>query len=69
MEINISIENLKFQKMLFIFNALNDGWSVSKRNNSYTFLKNHEGKQEIFSDSYLQNFITNNLNTNNLLHS
>ena len=68
MELNISIENLQFQKMLFIFNALNDGWSVSKKKDSYIFLKNHEGKEEIFTDSYLQTFIGKNLDMNILLH-
>jgi len=73
MDINIStgttytIEHLKFQKMLFIFNAINDGWSVKKRGDSYIFLKDHEGKSEIFSDSYLQTFITSNLDMDKLL--
>ena len=37
MDINIStgsthnINHLKFQKMLLVFNAVNDGWSVKKK--------------------------------------
>ena len=73
MEINIStgvlynIEHLKFQKMLFLFNAINDGWSIKKKGDSYIFSKDHEGKSEIFSDSYLQTFITSNLDMDKLL--
>jgi hypothetical protein len=73
MDINLStgnscvIEHLKFQKMLFIFNAVNNGWSVKKKADSYIFLKNHEGKSEVFSDSYLQTFISDNMDINKLL--
>ena len=64
---NITIDNTKFQKMLFVYNAINDGWSVKKRNDSYTFSKNHEGKKEVFSDSYLLTFMKTNLDMNKLL--
>jgi len=67
-EYHITIENSKFQKMLFVFNAINDGWCIKKRKDSYIFSKNHEGKKEVFLDSYLQTFMTNNLNLNTLLH-
>jgi len=64
---HIKIENSKFQKMLFVFNAINDGWCIKKRKDSYIFSKNHEGKKEVFLDSYLQTFMTSNLNLNTLL--
>ena len=44
----IEIDKMKFQKMVFLYNALENGWSIKKRNNSYIFTKNHEGKREIF---------------------
>jgi len=64
---NIIIEHLKFRKMLFVFNAINDGWTIKKRDESYIFSKNHENKKEVFSDSYLGNFIKSNLDMNKLL--
>jgi hypothetical protein len=64
---NGKIDNIKFQKMVFLFNALNDGWSVKKRNESYIFTKNHEGKKEIFQDSYLISFMKDNLDMTKLL--
>lgn len=44
-------------KMQFITNALDKGWSVKKRNDSYIFTKKHEGKREIFQNDYLDAFI------------
>ena len=38
---DINMNNEKFQKMVFVFNAINDGWTIKKRNDSYIFIKNH----------------------------
>jgi hypothetical protein len=57
LENNIKIDNIKFQKMLFLFNAIEEGWSIKKKNNSYVFSKNHEGKKEVFEDNYLDKFM------------
>jgi hypothetical protein len=64
---NISMENIKFQKMLFIFNAVNDGWSVRKENDLYIFKKGHEGKKEYFKDDYLSSFMGKNFNIDTLI--
>jgi len=63
---NIKIDNIKFQKMLLLFNALEEGWSIKKRNDSFIFQKKHEDKKEIFTDIYLEGFIKNNLDLNKL---
>jgi len=63
----IKVDNIKFQKMLFLYNAVNEGWSIKKKNESYIFTKNHEGKKEIFLDSYLVSFMKSNLDMNKLL--
>jgi stage II sporulation protein D len=55
------IDSIKLRKMLFIMNALNDGWTIKKKKDSYIFLKNHEGKKEVFLDSYLHTFLKDNL--------
>jgi hypothetical protein len=72
MEINIEIKEnnkinkyevdlKKFQIMMFLSNALDDGWSVKKKNeNSFVFSKNHEGKKEIFSENYITEFVRDN---------
>ena len=64
---DIKIDNIKFQKMLFLFNAINDGWSIKKRKDSYIFTKNHEGKKEVLLDSYLLSFMKGNFDVNKIL--
>ena len=63
----IKLNKLKFRKMTLIFNALENGWSIKKKNNVYIFNKKHEGKIEIYSDEYLTTFMRDNLTTTNLL--
>jgi hypothetical protein len=41
----------------FIMNAIEDGWSVKKREESYIFSKKHEGCCQIFHENYLNIFI------------
>ena len=45
----------------FIYNALEDGWTISKKNEFYVFKKKHENKREVFLDSYLTKFIEKNM--------
>jgi hypothetical protein len=58
---NIQMDRKQFQKMMFITNALDNGWTVKKRNDKYIFTKKHEGKKEIFQSDYLEKFIESNL--------
>ncbi len=52
----------KEKKIDFIFNAIEDGWSVKKENQNYIFSKNHNCEQEVFSESYLDDFIYKYIN-------
>jgi hypothetical protein len=52
-----NIDIIKLQKMAFIYNALENGWSVKKKNGCYVFKKKHEDREEIFLESYLSKFI------------
>ena len=63
----VEIDQMKFKKMVFLYNALDNGWSIKKKQNSYIFTKNHEGKKEIFDESYLSIFMKDNMNINNIL--
>ena len=58
---NNNISNLQLHKMIFITNALNDGWCVKKKNEKYIFTKSHEDKKEFFLDNYLEDFICKNI--------
>jgi hypothetical protein len=57
---NYSIHQPIVQKMMFIMNALEKGWSVRKSKDSYIFTKKHENKKEIFQENYLETFIASN---------
>lgn len=57
----IKLERIYFQKMCFIMNALNKGWTVKKIDNEYIFYKKHEGKKEVFQEDYLRTFIESNM--------
>jgi len=65
-DINIDTNNMKIdcimlQKMIFIYNALEKGWTIKKKNNAYVFTKNHEGKKEVMLEDYLKRFMLENL--------
>lgn len=74
MDIEIKLENEKIdsitmKKMAFFYNALNDGWTIKKiEGEKYLFTKNHEGKKQVFVDSYLTNFIKSNMDTSKLIN-
>ena len=60
---NITMNKKTFQKMMFISNALEQGWSVKKSNDTFIFSKKHENKREIFQEEYLERFILENMTT------
>jgi len=66
--ISNSLNNFKYndiQKMIFICNALNNGWTIKKlKNNKYEFIKNKE--KLIKKEIDIEEFIKNNLNIEKL---
>ncbi len=56
------------QKMIFIYNAVQKGWTVRKmEGNKFEFTKNLESeKQEVNLEDYLKKFIQYNLSIDNL---
>jgi hypothetical protein len=67
LENNFKIDSIKLQKMMLLFNSIEDGWSVKKRKDSYVFTKNHENKKEVLDDSYLLKFMKTNLDLNKII--
>jgi hypothetical protein len=55
-----NIDAKSFHKMLFIFNCVEKGWNVKKREGRYIFQKSHDGKREVFMEDYLEKFIAEN---------
>ena len=74
MEIAINSSDLKInmvqlQKMAFLYNALENGWMIKKKKDCYVFSKNHEGKKEVYLDSYLKRFMKENIDLNNIINN
>ena len=65
-EKSIKPDFIKLQKMKFLYNALENGWTVKKKEKLYIFTKNHEGKKEVYLDSYLRRFMVSNLTIESL---
>jgi hypothetical protein len=64
---DLKVDAIKFQKMILLFNSIEQGWCVKKKNDSYIFSKSHEGKKEVFEDSYLLKFMKTNLDLNKII--
>lgn len=58
---NLNLDFIKIQKMAFIYNAIESGWNVKKNDDKYIFSKKHEGKKEVYLESYLRKFIEANM--------
>ena len=56
--------NKEMSKMVFIFNAIEDGWNVKKNKNSYIFSKHKSKEKQIFTEDFLNKFITKYFNLN-----
>jgi hypothetical protein len=62
---SIQFSKPQFQKMVFIMNALDQGWTIKKKDESYIFTKKHENRKEIFQENYLDEFIKSNAQLTN----
>jgi hypothetical protein len=61
---DLKVDAIKFQKMILLFNSIEQGWSVKKKEGSYVFAKPHENKKEVLEDSYILKFMKTNLDLN-----
>lgn len=53
----------KAHEMMFLYNVLQNGWSVKKlKNGKYICSKKHEGNIEFFSKEFLKSFMETNFN-------
>ena len=64
---NMQMDCVKLQKMAFIYNAVQSGWRVEKKDDEYIFSKKHEGKKEVYLETYVRNFIEKNMDINTLI--
>lgn len=66
--ITIDTNNKTTKKMLFLYNAIENGWTIYKKGNLYSFKKKHEGKQKYFDEDFLARFTEENCDIENLLN-
>jgi hypothetical protein len=64
---HFKINAIQFQKMILLYNALDDGWTIKKNKDSYIFSKKHEGKKEILQEDYLLRFMKTTLDFNKII--
>jgi hypothetical protein len=65
----MDINENTLQKMIFVYNAVDSGWSVTKTDdNTFIFKKPHLNDKRIFLDTYLSEFITNNFDIKHILN-
>ena len=64
----LKVNFIKFHKMAFLFNALDNGWTIKKKEKAYIFSKKHEGKKEVFLDTYLKRFMVTNFDLEKILN-
>jgi len=64
---NDTVTSVTLQKMVFIYNALHQGWEIKTKHDKYIFTKKHEGKREIHLDKFLTDFVKNNMEGKNVV--
>jgi hypothetical protein len=62
-------EKKLFSKMVFIMNALEQGWKVKKirnKDNKYIFYKKIDDTKDVKSEAFLELFVNDNMSAENL---
>ena len=63
----MKVEKAQLRKLMFLANALDQGWSIKKSADSYVFTKKHENRREIFQENYLETFLISNFSNSDIL--
>ena len=62
----VEVDTIQLQKMAFLYNALESGWTVKKKKEAYVFTRKHGGKKEVYLDKYLRQFMIENFDINKI---
>ena len=66
---DITMGTSTIHKLLFLSNALDNGWCIKKQKDRYVFKKKHENKEEVFQENYLEEFLLENGSLKNVWSS
>ena len=66
-KISVDIDNKLLKKTLFLYNALEQGWTIKKKGDLFILNKKHEGNTRYFDDNYLSTFMKENTNIDKLI--
>ena len=58
---SVNVDLITLQKMALVYNAIQEGWTVKKREDRYVFSKPHRQQKEVYMDSFLRSFLETNL--------
>ena len=53
----------EINKLIFIYNALEKGWSVRKKGKRYIFSRKHNNELKYFKPSYIYDFVQSNISS------
>lgn len=56
----------KVKKMILYYNAIENGWKVQKKEDSYIFSKKHNNKSEYFDKEYIETFLSKYMEENDI---
>lgn len=65
--IEMNIDHKLMKQSLFIYSAIQNGWTVRKKANLFIFNKKHEGNKKYFDEEYLSTFMKETSNINHLI--
>ena len=54
----------EWSKMVFVLNAIDDGWCVKKKGGLYIFTKRKSKEKQVYEEKYLETFIQKYFNLN-----
>lgn len=57
----MDVDPILFKKLVFIYNCLNRGWSVSKQGEIFTLTKKHNNNRKYYKKKFLRMFVQKNL--------
>jgi len=64
---DLNLSSKEIHKIIFLYNALQDGWTIKKRDEKYIFTKHNNKDKEVYMDNFLEKFIIKNFKLDKFL--